>query len=463
MSADPASFRDPAGRVYLENGRVFRTVSDVAVADFDFARSNETLRRLIAAGGVIESRDVAANDADAPRAGAARIVEHPRLPFISYPYEWSFSLLKQAALHHLDLQIALIKGGVALSDATAYNIQFIGPRPIFIDPLSFTAYREGDYWRAHRQFCEQFLNPLLMHALVGVPHNDWFRGSLEGVSTPMLARMIAPHRRFSWRVFTQVMLPAQLQSGKGSLDAASATAARPLPKNAYLGLLTGLREWIASLKPKGADKTVWADYAKNKSYDETEFAAKKGFVGAFVARARPRLLWDFGCNTGEYTEVALKNGAASVIGFDFDHGALEGAYARAVDRKLEFLPLFQDASNPSPGQGWSGEERASLMRRNGDVEALVALAFIHHIAIGRNVPLDRVVDFLVALSPKGVIEFVPKEDPMVKRLLALRKDIFPDYTLENFKALVGRSARLVGEEAVTGMGRTLISYDRSRA
>lgn len=461
MSADPASFRDPAGRVYLENGRVFRTVSDFAVADFEFARSNKTLRRLIDAGGVIETRDVAANDADAPRGQAARVVEHPRLPFISYPYEWSFSLLKAAALHHLDLQIALLGGGVALSDATAYNIQFIGPRPIFIDPLSFVPYQEGDYWKAHRQFCEQFLNPLLMHALVGVPHNDWFRGSLEGVPTLMLARMIAPHKRLSWRVLTQVVLPAQLQSGKNSLDAASATAARPLPKNAYLGMLTGLRDWIASMKPKGADKTLWADYAKNNSYDEAEFATKKGLVGAFVARAQPRLLWDLGCNTGEYSEVALANGASSVIGFDFDHGALEGAYARAVDRKLDFLPLFQDASNPSPGQGWSGEERASLMRRNSEAQALVALAFIHHIAIGRNVPLDRVVEFLVGLAPKGVVEFVPKEDAMVKRLLALRKDIFPDYTLDNFKALVARRARVVSDETVTGSGRTLVAYDRT--
>jgi ribosomal protein L11 methylase PrmA len=461
LSADPASFRDPAGRVYLENGRVFRTVSDFAVADFEFARSNKTLRRLIDAGGVIETRDVAANDADAPRGQAARVVEHPRLPFISYPYEWSFSLLKAAALHHLDLQIALLGGGVALSDATAYNIQFIGPRPIFIDPLSFVPYQEGDYWKAHRQFCEQFLNPLLMHALVGVPHNDWFRGSLEGVPTLMLARMIAPHKRLSWRVLTQVVLPAQLQSGKNSLDAASATAARPLPKNAYLGMLTGLRDWIASMKPKGADKTLWADYAKNNSYDEAEFATKKGLVGAFVARAQPRLLWDLGCNTGEYSEVALANGASSVIGFDFDHGALEGAYARAVDRKLDFLPLFQDASNPSPGQGWSGEERASLMRRNSEAQALVALAFIHHIAIGRNVPLDRVVEFLVGLAPKGVVEFVPKEDAMVKRLLALRKDIFPDYTLDNFKALVARRARVVSDETVTGSGRTLVAYDRT--
>lgn len=462
MSADPASFRDPSGRVYLQNGRVFRTVSASAAADFEFARRNEALNRHVAAGGVIETREVAANDADAPRAAAAHIVEHPRLPFISYPYEWSFSLLKAAALHHLDLQLSVLNSGVALSDATAYNVQFVGPRPIFIDPLSFTAYRDGDYWKAHRQFCEQFLNPLLMHAILGVPHNDWFRGSLEGVSTPMMARLIPPHRRLSWNVYSQVILPAQLQTGSNSLEQASATAARPLPKTAYIGMLTGLRGWIAKMRPKGADKSVWADYATNNSYVQGEYEAKKRFIADYAAATKPKMLWDFGCNTGKYSEIALNNGAASVVGFDFDHGALEGAYARAVERKLDFLPLFQDASNPSPGQGWSSEERASLMRRTHGVEGLVALAFIHHIAIGRNVPLDRVVDWLVRLAPTGVIEFVPKGDPMVQRLLALREDIFPDYTIEAFKEHILGHARITKEETITDAGRVLIAYDRRR-
>lgn len=460
MSADPASFRDPAGRVFIENGRVFRTVNEAAVADFDYARDNDAVRKLVAAGGVIASTPVAANDADAPRVRAARIVEHPRLPFISYPYEWSFPLLKAAALHHLDLQIALLEGGVALSDATAYNIQFIGPRPIFIDPLSFIAYRDGDYWTAHRQFCEQFLNPLLLRALLGVPHNDWFRGSLEGVPTPALARLIPLGPRLSWRVLSQVILPAHLQSTEGSLGKAQATVARPLPKLAYLGMLNDLRAWIAALRPKGAAKTTWADYATNNSYAGEEAGTKHEVITRFVEVVRPKMLLDFGCNTGEYSECALKSGARSVVGFDFDQGALEGAYARAAERGLEFLPLFQDASNPSPGQGFAGVERADLARRCGEARALIALAFIHHIAIGRNAPLDRIVDWLISLAPTGVIEFVPKEDPMVQRLLALRKDIFQEYALETFLSLVARRARVAKTVQVTRAGRVMVIYDR---
>lgn len=456
MRADPASFRDPAGRVYLQNGRVLRTVAAEALSDFEYARANPTLRRLIDDGAVIESREIA--PAEAPLVKAAKIVEHPRLPFISYPYEWSFSLLKAAALHHLDLQIALLESGVALTDAAAYNIQFIGVRPIFIDPLSFSAYREGEYWLAHRQFCEQFLNPLLMHALLGAPHNEWYRGALDGIPTATLARLLPARRKLSWRVMTHVVLPARLQSAGGAT--AAAFAARPLPKFAYLGLLQQLRRWIAGLRSRCAGRSVWSDYTSRNSYDGAQTEAKRRFIAEFAAAARPRLLWDFGCNTGEYAETALANGAASVIGFDFDHGALEGAYARAQTRNLAFLPLFQDAANPSPAQGWGGEERSALAGRKDGVDALSALAFIHHVALGRNVPLDRALDWLTDLAPQGVLEFVPKSDPMAQRLLALRKDIFPDYGADSFLSLLAARARIVRQQRITESGRLLVVYDR---
>lgn len=457
MAADPASFRDPAGRVYDVGGRIVRAVARSATADFECAWNNPALKELVSAGYVIDTVDASDAAVDAPE--GARLVEHPRLPFISYPYEWSFSLLKRAALHHLDLQISLLEGGVALSDATAYNVQFVGVRPVFIDALSFKPYVEGEYWNGHRQFCEQFLNPLLMQALLGAPHNEWFRGSLEGVPTPMLARLIPPAKRFSFNLWAHVLAPAKAQSS-GAVEKAKRAIARPLPKSSYLGLLRQLRAWIATLAPLGVDKTVWRDYADNNSYASDEAKAKERIIADFTRRVSPKQLWDLGCNTGHYAETALANGARSVIGFDADLGALERAFARADERKLDFLPLYQDAANPSPSQGWGGVERKSLADRSNSAEAAIALAFVHHIAIGRNVPLDRFVDWLVALAPTGVVEFVPKNDAMVQRLLALRQDIFADYALETFKALIGRHARVMSSETVTASGRALVIYDR---
>lgn len=460
MKPEAASFRDPAGRIYHLDGRVFRTISKNAVSEFEAVQQNSALQNLIEDKKVVPSLHAEGVALPADDAGIGKIVEHPSLPFISYPYEWSFSLLKAAALHHLDLQIALLPAGVSLSDATSYNIQFNGPRPIFIDALSFTHYNEGDYWLAHRQFCEQFLNPLLMHALVGVSHNDLFRGSLEGLPTTTLANLIPFSKRFSWNVFSHVTLPARMQKrGDQATDQAAKATSRPLPRNAYLGMLHQLRQWIAKLKIDGIKETVWGDYEKNNSYCSSDADAKERLIAEFADTYRPNLMADLGCNSGAYSEIALKNGAKKVIGFDADHGALEAAYARAVANKLDFLPLFQDAANPSPDQGWNGHERASFTQRAAKMDGLVALAFVHHIAIGRNIPLEKFTEWICNIAPRGIVEFVPKEDPMVGALLRLRRDIFPDYTLENFKSLISRHAKIVKSEQVTQTGRVLITFD----
>ncbi|NWG93031.1 MAG: class I SAM-dependent methyltransferase, partial [Parvularculaceae bacterium] len=246
----------------------------------------------------------------------------------------------------------------------------------------------------------------------------------------------------------------------GARDKAKSAVSRPLPKSSYLGILRQLRAWIAKLRPLGVDRTLWSDYADNNSYASDEARAKERVVAEFARKLAPKQLWDLGCNTGHYSEIALSNGARSVIGFDADFGALEAAFARADAKRLDFLPLYQDAANPSPAQGWAGVERKSLADRSASAEATIALAFVHHLAIGRNIPLDRFVDWLIGVAPAGVVEFVPKEDPMVQRLLEFRKDIFPDYTAENFAALIERRARLVSSETVTSSGRRLYVFDR---
>ena len=201
-------------------------------------------------------------------------------------------------------------------------------------------------------------------------------------------------------------------------------------------------------------------YAENTTYDTDEQKAKKRFVAEFCGSVKPKQLWDIGCNTGDYSEVALASGAGRVIGFDFDNGALERAYARARAKTLDLLPLFQDGANPSPSQGWANGERKSTAARGG-ADAMMALAFEHHLAIGRNVPLGQVVDWLIAMAPTGVIEFVQKSDPTVQQLLALREDIFPGYTHEAFEQAILRRARIVKSERVSAVGRTLYWYERA--
>jgi ribosomal protein L11 methylase PrmA len=462
--AEAGSFRDPSGRVYEIDGEILRSVATCAAADYDFVSARGVLDTLSERGWLVGSTEVERARIGAAGALAHRVLRHPRLAFVSYPYEWSFPLLKAAALLHLDIQIEVLQRDIALSDASAYNIQFNGVQPVFIDVLSFRRYRDGEFWTAHRQFCEQFLNPLLLRSLFGITHNAWFRGGLEGIGASDLSRLLPWWRRCSFRLLAHVVLPARFQrraiEQDPDLEALGQIKRRPLPKHSYRNMLLQLRRWIAGLSPRDTGRTVWGDYQEAHSYGSEEEQAKRRFVASFCEAVRPDLLWDLGCNTGEYSELALTAGAARVIGFDFDQKALERAYARAAHKNLPFLPLFQDSANPSPAQGWNSTERKGLSDR-AFPDALLALALEHHLAIGRNVPLDAVVAWLVSLAPRGVIEFVRKDDPTVRRMLALREDVFPAYDEDHFvRALMDR-ARILRSEVVSSAGRTLYWFDRS--
>ncbi len=465
MKPEPSSFRDPAGRVFESSGRIFRAVSAAAAEEYRFVRKHFAFDPLIEAGAVVDAVEVdpALLGEHAPAGGIA--LEHPALPFISYPYEWPFALLRAAALQHLDLQLELLDHGITLSDASAYNLQFDGAQPVFIDWLSFRRYRQGEYWLAHRQFCEQFLNPLLLRAELGVPHNAWYRGEQEGIRGEHLARLLPLHRRFgSLRMQTHLYLPLRLQARSGGVEQAARRVRRAggLPLAAFRGLLTQLRRWISGLRA-AEGKTLWSEYESGASYDESEARAKHALVRDFARETKPALLLDLGCNTGEFSEAALAAGASFVVGLDADFGALERASARAQAAGLRFLPLYQDVANPTPGQGFQSSERRSLAERSrGRADALLALALLHHLVIGRNLPLARVLDWLLTLAPRGLIEFVPREDRRVQQLLALREDIFPDYHAGRFEALLRQRAAVSRIETISASGRRIYWYDTRR-
>jgi ribosomal protein L11 methylase PrmA len=456
---EAGSFRDPGGRIFSAGDTILRTVTEAAAEDFTAVNQSGIMRRLADAGQLVDFTDVTAQAPAYGLEAARAVLAHPRLPFISYPYEWSFSLHKAAALAHLDLHLALLEDGFTLSDATAYNVQFKGVSPVFIDHLSIRPYQDGEIWAGHRQFCMQFLNPLLMWALLDLQPSHWFRGSLEGIAPEDLAKLVPLRKRFNLTVLTHVIAQAAMQrrSLKTTTGSAGYRTAR-LPRRGLEGMLKGLRSTIAGLKVP-SHRTVWGDYAGNTSYSSPETEAKHRFVKTMVAAVKPGLLYDIGCNSGDYSISALEAGAKTVIGFDFDQQALEIAYRRASEGQLDFLPLWLDAANPSPAQGWGQAERKGFAGRAAP-DALLALAFIHHIAIGRNVPLDMATDWIVDQAPIGVIEFPHKADPMVQTLLAQREDIFPHYDHENFARLLGERARIVKQVDVLPT-RTLFWYDRS--
>jgi len=215
---DHGSFRDPSGYVAHYGDRIFRILREDAFSSFEWLKSSGFLAELVGKKWLVAT-EVASDPAvqDISR----HVLEHEAISFISYPYEWPFELLKRAALFHLDLHLLALESNFTLIDASAYNVQFIGTRPIFIDPLSLVCYREGEFWLGQRQFCDQFLNPLLLTSLVKIPFNAWYRGSLEGIASEDLARALRPKHKLSWRIWSEVLIPVWLQRSARSASSCS--------------------------------------------------------------------------------------------------------------------------------------------------------------------------------------------------------------------------------------------------
>jgi ribosomal protein L11 methylase PrmA len=454
---DPGSFRDPSAYVFHRDGRVLRGLSGQACESYLRLRSSKVYDALVEEHLLLEAEPVDEVD---PLGVSACVVEQPAIPFISYPYEWPFSLLKQAALLHIDLQIRALDLGFSLSDASAYNVQFRGVQPIFIDIASLRPKRDREYWAGQRQFYQQFLNPLILTAKTGLPFQPLYRGTLEGLSSDMLVQMLGRHK-WSWTAFLHVFLPAYLESPSVTSRTTSTSRREGPSARVFLHTLEQLRRLIAKLEFRSLRKSHWSTYTETNTYSDIATNDKLRCVSDFVARRCLRTIWDLGCNTGLYSKEALSAGAESVIGFDTDPDALEHAVQLAKKANLNFLPLLMDATNPSPQQGWNQAERRGLSERTRP-DGLIALAFEHHLIITRNIPISMFLDWLVGLSPCGLVEFVPKSDPMIQQMLRFRDDIFGEYSEESFEtSLTERSAKVVKHQ-VAGTERVIFEYEGNK-
>ena len=460
MLNDPGSFRDPAGVVLHIDNKIYRTVTPFGAEQYEFVRNSGLLDELVQENLLVSYKEIDPNSIHYNfKDKISYLLEHQKLDFISYPYEWPFSVLQAAALLHLKIHLKALEKGITLSDATAFNVQFDGSRPVFIDHLSFRRYRKGELWYGHRQFCEEFLNPLLFQALCGIPHNAWYRSSLDGITANDLNTLLPWYRKCSLNVFFHVTLHAYFQSKYHGHQAQAKIPSRKLPLITFKKMLIGLHDWIKKMKVPMGNSSIWEDYSKNTIYRSDETKEKQIFIRNYIESIKPKVIWDLGCNTGEYSFNCLDSGAKLVIGFDGDTNVLDIAFLKARKENKSFLPLYMDITNPSPSQGWAEIERQGLTKRQKP-DGLLALALLHHLAIGRNIPLQDAVNWIVDLAPTGVIEFVPKNDPMVKKLLALREDIFPNYTEVNFTNFLNKKARVIKEKILTKEGRKLLWYDR---
>ncbi|MCW5941523.1 MAG: class I SAM-dependent methyltransferase [Fimbriimonadaceae bacterium] len=444
------SFRDPCGFVFRRDGVLYRQVNE-AYRD-EYAALKE-------AGLLAEWEDlgllVSAPETDLERQaepGAVAVLLPKSIRFVSHPYEWSFGMLRDAALLTLDLQWRAIERGFVLKDASAYNVQFDEGRPVFIDTLSFERYVPGEPWIAYAQFCRHFLAPLALMAHVDVRLGALMGEHLDGIPLDLAARLLPWRTKWSFGLLTHLHAHARAGASRGDGPSARTPS---LSEGGMRGLIQSLRRTVESLRwePKG---TEWADYYSDTNYTEAGQRSKEDTVRRWLAELATEgaTCWDLGANNGRYSRLAAEVGLWTLAA-DVDPAAVEQAYRHVrATNATNLHPLLVDLRNPPPGRGWEGRERDRFFDR-GPADVALALALVHHLAIGNNVPLPSVWSAFARCGRTLIVEWVPKSDSQVQRMMRARRDVFATYDEAHFEASIPPGLRIVARAPIADSGRVL--------
>jgi len=448
---ESASFRDPSGFLFWREDVLYRQVNLCYQDDYALLMKSGLYQKLVDDSLLIPHEEVNAEPYDSEK--AYRVICPERIPFISYPYEWSFGQLKDAALTTLALQKHALAHDMSLKDSSAYNIQFWRGKPILIDSLSFEKYEEGKPWVAYRQFCQHFLAPLALMSYRDVRLSQLLRIYIDGIPLDLASELLPLRTRLNFYLLTHIHLHAVAQKRYSDKKVKLASSHQEVNKNGILGIISSLESFIRQINwnPEGTD---WADYDSTHNYADASIEHKKEIVTTYIERVRPETVWDLGANTGVFSRLASQQ-MIHTVAFDIDPGAVELNYRQSVaDKEQYLLPLILDLTNPSPNLGWHNQERGSLFKRSTP-DLLLALALVHHLAIANNISLEHIARFMADLAQWLVIEFIPKEDPQTQRLLSSREDIFEDYTRKRFEEIFSIYFQITDSVVIKNSDRTL--------
>jgi SAM-dependent methyltransferase len=458
---ESGSFRDRNARVFVRQGSVFRGLNPQASAEWDALAATRFFRDFSADGRMVATEQVAAPDEAVDTERWTSFLRHERIPFVSYPYEWCFGMLQTAALLHLDLLLAALDEEMILKDSSAYNMQWVGASPVFIDIASFERLTPGEPWVGYRQFCEMFLFPLMLQAYKDVPFHAWMRGNLDGIEPAHCAPLFSLRDMLRPGVLKHLVLQAKLEARYGGTERNVRDDLRKagFAKELIVANAKGLRKLVSRLQWRQSG-SEWADYVDCGHYEAADQQKKADFVRQAVSSQPRSLVWDLGCNTGTFSRIAAES-ADYVVAQDGDHLAIERLWRElAAEGNRKILPLVNNVADPSPALGWRGRERQMLAQR-GAPDLVLCLALVHHMVLTANVPLREFIDWLASLGGDLVIEFVTKEDPMVKTLLRNKDDNYDDYDETLFEQWLGESFEIERREPLCE-GRRIMYHARAR-
>jgi len=433
---EPGSFRDRNNVVFYGPGSVYRGLSEQASSNWNTLISKPFYKRFMESGRLVPTQVIDPSNEGFPssiKESWHSFLKHKPIPYISYPYEWSFGMLKDAALLQLDLLLASVEDDMILKDSSPYNVQWEGARPIFIDIPSFERLNPGDPWSGYGQFCQLYLYPLFLVAYKNVSHSPWLRGNLDGIEAEHMSNLMSLRDLFRPGVFLHVYLHSRAQAKYSDTTRNIKEEFRKGGFNKVLiqSNVKRLRKLVDNLIWK-LSKSEWSHYSEFQNYSDPDLETKKQFVRKASGKQKWNLAWDLGCNTGEFSKIVSEN-CNYVVAMDADHLAIDTLYqSLKKEGNKSILPLINNIADPSPSLGWMNLERKNFPNR-GTPDLILCLALIHHIVITANVPLKNFIEWLASLSGALVIEFITKDDPMVKVLLKNKEDIYLDYELNWFE------------------------------
>ena len=453
---EPGSFRDPDSRVVRADGRIYRALSERGLADWRTFSSSPLFADLVDEGKLIGTREADVAVAADLHGAVAGVLEHDVVPFVSYPYEWTFGMLRDAALLQLELVRRAVEAGLMLKDATPYNVQFRGAHPVFVDVGSFEPLREGEPWAGYRQFCMLFLYPLLLNAWKDMPFQPWLRGSIDGITPAGCRSLLSFRDAFRRGALTDVILHARLERryADTSRDVKGELKRAGFKKELILANVGRLERLIGRLRPRASTST-WSGYGETTTYSEEDAERKRRFVADAAATESPSLVWDVGANDGRHSKIAAEH-AKYVVAMDADAVVVDRLYSElAKADSREILPLLENVVDPSPGLGWRGAERQPLAER-GRPDLTLCLALVHHVSISGNVPIAAFLDWLRDLGGTIVVEFPTPEDPMAERLLSRKREQdHPDYRRDWFERCLAERFEVAESVELGGGARVL--------
>lgn len=447
----PGSFRDPAGFIFQRDGTFFRQVNRSYEPIFATLMTSGLYAKLAELGLLIPHED--ADLGIAPEPDAFTVIQPAQLGFVSYPFEWSFSQFKASALATLQVQRHALAHGLSLKDASAYNIQLHDGRPTLIDTLSFEPYEPGLPWVGYRQFCQHFLAPLALMAYRDVRLGTLLQSHLDGLPLDLAVRLLPWRTRLRPGLLMHLHLHSRAQAQHANSEQTRASLKGRMSQRRLEALLESLESTVRRLTWNPGD-TPWASYGDQSSYSDAGQSDKQRLVAEYFAQVDAESVWDLGGNVGIFSRIAATNGA-SVVSIDSDPGAIDLNYRRMVDDgDRNLFPIVADLTSPSPALGWENREVRSLTER-GPAGMVMALALIHHLAISNNTRFQRLAPFFASLGRDLLMEFVPPDDPMVVRLLAMRNHTFPWYTQEAFEAAFKQFFRIQRSDPIADSQRRL--------